>query len=266
MPSGDGTEEVSETCTVITTLLDHEAAPADAGAGHLSHQVERVGDHVRRGQDHDHRRREPHLRPRPALRLPAAGHPGSLGLADRHPAGPRQRGRRAPQRGTPPPAPCAAGTAPRSPPTRNPSPPPGTTRIRSMTSTQVTATSSLEALAAAADAAARAALHTLNVPGRQRHSRRAQKARPKFPHATAHQDDRHRETPGHRVRARLLLARRRRHRPSGRRNRPAHAGPRTVEPRAIPAATRGRQPCPHITRKQTSGHARNTRTTTPQEA
>src|SRR6266852_5364313 len=26
---GGGTEEVSETCTVITTLLDHEAAPAD---------------------------------------------------------------------------------------------------------------------------------------------------------------------------------------------------------------------------------------------
>ena len=30
LPRGDGTEEVSETCTVITTLLDHEAAPADA--------------------------------------------------------------------------------------------------------------------------------------------------------------------------------------------------------------------------------------------
>jgi hypothetical protein len=57
--------------------------------------------------------------------------------------------------------------------------------IRSMTSTQVTATSSLAALAAAADTAARAALHTLNLPGRQRHSDRAQKARPKFRHATA---------------------------------------------------------------------------------
>jgi hypothetical protein len=57
--------------------------------------------------------------------------------------------------------------------------------IRSMTSTQVTASSSLEALAAAADAAACACLHTLNVPGRQRHSERAQKARPKFPHASA---------------------------------------------------------------------------------
>ena len=28
LPRGDGTEEVSETCTVITTLLDHQAAPA----------------------------------------------------------------------------------------------------------------------------------------------------------------------------------------------------------------------------------------------
>jgi len=28
-------------------------------------------------------------------------------------------------------------------------------------------------------------LHTVNLPGRQRHSRRAQKARPKFPHVTA---------------------------------------------------------------------------------
>jgi hypothetical protein len=57
--------------------------------------------------------------------------------------------------------------------------------IRSMTTSQVTASSSLDALAAAADSAARAILHTLNLPGRQRHSQRAQKARPKFPHASA---------------------------------------------------------------------------------
>jgi hypothetical protein len=57
--------------------------------------------------------------------------------------------------------------------------------IRSMTSAQVTASSSLEAIAAAAGSAARACLHTLNLPGRQRHSERAQKARPKFPHASA---------------------------------------------------------------------------------
>jgi len=29
LPAGDGTGAVSETCTVITTLLDHRAAPAD---------------------------------------------------------------------------------------------------------------------------------------------------------------------------------------------------------------------------------------------
>jgi hypothetical protein len=32
------------------------------GAGGVPDQVERVGDHVRRGQGHDHRRREPHVR------------------------------------------------------------------------------------------------------------------------------------------------------------------------------------------------------------
>ena len=29
MPAADGTEEASQTCTVITTLLDHRAAPAN---------------------------------------------------------------------------------------------------------------------------------------------------------------------------------------------------------------------------------------------
>src|ERR1700760_3790579 len=71
--------------------------------------------------------------------------------------------------------------------------------IRSMETTQVTATSSLQATAAAASAAARpprapppparaaarAHLHTLNIPGRERHSPRVQKARPKFGHTSA---------------------------------------------------------------------------------
>jgi hypothetical protein len=57
--------------------------------------------------------------------------------------------------------------------------------VRSMETTQVTATSSLAALAAAEDAAARAHLHTLNIPGRDRHSPREQKARPKYPHTSA---------------------------------------------------------------------------------
>ena len=45
-----------------------------------------------------HRGREPHQRPGPAVRVPAPGPPGGLGLADRHPDDPRQRRRRAPQR------------------------------------------------------------------------------------------------------------------------------------------------------------------------
>ena len=54
-----------------------------------------------------------------------------------------------------------------------------------MEATQVTAASSLAAIAAVHDSAARAHLHTLNIPGRDRHSPRKQKARPKFPHTSA---------------------------------------------------------------------------------
>jgi hypothetical protein len=43
-------------------------------------------------------------------------------------------------------------------------------------------------------------------------------------------------------------------------------GTRTMELRAIPVATRGRKPHPHIARKQTLGHAQNNKTTTPHEA
>jgi hypothetical protein len=57
--------------------------------------------------------------------------------------------------------------------------------VRSMEASQVTAASSLAAIAAAADSAARAHLHTLNIPGRDRHSPRKQKHRPKFPHTSA---------------------------------------------------------------------------------
>jgi len=57
--------------------------------------------------------------------------------------------------------------------------------VRSMETSQVTATSSLAAIAAAADSAARARLHTLNIPGRDRHSPRKQEHRPKFPHTSA---------------------------------------------------------------------------------
>lgn len=54
-----------------------------------------------------------------------------------------------------------------------------------METSQVTATSSRQAIITAGESAARACLHTLNLPGRQRHSERKQKARPKFGHASA---------------------------------------------------------------------------------
>jgi hypothetical protein len=55
---------------------------------------------------------------------------------------------------------------------------------RSMTQSTVTATTSTNALAAAADRSARAALASLVVTDRDRHSERRQKHRPKFPHTT----------------------------------------------------------------------------------
>ena len=184
LPAGDGKQEPSETCTIITTLLDHEETPADqvrdtyltrwsaaettfgedkatiAGAGNrTSGPVLRSGSprlviseawawltatQLVRASDAAARRSE-HAAARALRRRNRA-----MATADEE-----------------------SFTAGRH------------HAIRSMTSSQVTASSSLPALAAAADAAARACLHTLNTPGRQRHSERAQKARPKFPHANA---------------------------------------------------------------------------------
>ena len=65
--------------------------------------------------------------------------------------------------------------------------------IHSMASTQVTAVSSLDALAAAADSAARATLQALNVPDRQRHSRGCRK-RARSSGMPRDQDHSHRKT------------------------------------------------------------------------
>ena len=183
LPCGDG-EEVSETCTVITTLLDHEAAPADqvreTYLTRWSASETTFGEDKTTITGAGNRTSGPVLRsgsPRLVIseawawltgtQLTRAGE--AAALRGEHAAARALRRKDA--------APVTADeesfTAARQ------------HMIRSMTSTQVTATSSLDALAAAADAAARACLHTLNVPGRQRHSRRARKARPKFPHATA---------------------------------------------------------------------------------
>ena len=183
LPCDDG-EEVSETCTVITTLLDHQAAPADAVRE--AYLTRWSASETTFGEDKatitgaGNRTSGPVLRsgsPRLVIQEAWAWLAGtqlaraSAAAALRSEAAAARALRRRNH---------ALVTADEESFTavwRH--------SVRSMTSTQVTASSSLEAIAAAGDAAARAALHTLNVPGRQRHSRRAQKARPKFPHATA---------------------------------------------------------------------------------
>ncbi len=183
LPGGDGTQ-VSETCTVITTLLDHEAAPADqvrdAYLTRWSASETTFGEDKTTITGAGNRTSGPVLRsgsPRLVIQeawawlagtqLTRAG--GAAALRGEHAAARALRRKD----GAPVTADEESFTAARH------------HMIRSMTSSQVTAASSLEAIAAAGDAAARAMLHTLNVPGRQRHSDRAQKARPKFPHATA---------------------------------------------------------------------------------
>jgi hypothetical protein len=183
LPRGDGTEEVSQACTLITTLLDHRAAPADQVRD--TYLTRWSASETTFGEDKTtitgagNRTSGPVLRSgSPRLIIQEAWawltatqlvRASAAALRSGHAAARALRRRDQ--------APVTADeesfTASRH------------HIIRSMTSSQVTATSSVAALAAAADAAARASLHTLNVPGRQRHSERAQKARPKFPHATA---------------------------------------------------------------------------------
>ena len=176
--------EVSETCTVITTLLDHQAAPADAVREtyltRWSAAETTFGEDKATITGAGNRTSGPVLRsgsPRlviseawawlTATQLVRA----SAATALRSGAAAARALRRKDS------APVTADEESFTAVWRH--------TIRSMTSSQVTASSSLEALAAAADAAARAALHILNIPGRQRHSPRTQKGRPKFRHAAA---------------------------------------------------------------------------------
>jgi Insertion element 4 transposase N-terminal len=193
------------------------------GPGGVPDQVERVRDHVRRGQSHHRRRREPHVRAGAALRLPAPGHSGSLGLADHHPAGPCQRRRRpAPtRRAGPRPAPegqrpghRGRGILHRRPPSRDP--------VHDIIPG-----------------------HRVIVAGRARRRSRRRRPRrtahperprpgtplparpespPEIPAHRRDQADRYRETPGHRVRGQWRVAAARQQDPSGRRNRPARRG------------------------------------------
>ena len=184
MPGAGGEEQVSETCTIITTLLGHEAAPAgrirDAYLTRWSASETTFGEDKSTIAGAGNRTSGPVLRsgsPRlviqeawawlTATQLVRASEAAALRTEA---AAARALRRRSRTLVTADEESFTAGLR---------------HAIRSMTSTQVTASSSLEAIAAAADSAARACLHTLNLPGRQRHSERAQKARPKFPHASA---------------------------------------------------------------------------------
>ena len=183
LPCGDR-EEASETCTLITTLLDHEAAPA--GAVREAYLTRWSASETTFGEDKTtitgagDRTSGPVLRsgsPRlviqeawawlTATQLVRASAAAALNSQAAAARALRRKDS----------APVTADeesfTAARH------------HAIRSMTWSEITASSSLAALAAAAGAAARAVLHTLNAAGRQRHSKRAQKARPKFAHASA---------------------------------------------------------------------------------
>jgi hypothetical protein len=184
LPGGDGEEEVSETCTLITTLLDHQVAPAEAVRE--AYLTRWSASETTFGEDKmtitgaGNRTSGPVLRsgsPRLVIQeawawLTATQLVRTTAAAALPSQAAAARALRRKNR--------AMVTADEESFTAV-----WHHAIRSMTSSQVTASSSLDALAAAADAAARAALHALNIPGRQRHSQRAQKARPKFRHATA---------------------------------------------------------------------------------
>jgi hypothetical protein len=184
MPSGDGKAQASETCTIITTLLDHEAAPAgqvrDTYLTRWSASETTFGEDKTTITGAGNRTSGPVLRSgSPRLVISEAWAWLTATQLTRAAEAAALRGEAAAARAlrrkdaVPVTADEESFTAARH------------HMIRSMTATQVTATSSLEAIAAAADGTARAVLHTLNIPRRQRHSKRAQKASPKFPHATA---------------------------------------------------------------------------------
>jgi hypothetical protein len=183
LPCGDG-EEVSETCTLITTLLDHRAASADAIRD--TYLTRWSASETTFGEDKatitgaGDRTSGPVLRSgSPRLVIQEAWAWLTATQLVRASAAAALRSEAAAAR--------ALRRKVHAPVTADQESFTAVWRyaIRSMVSSQATASSSLEALAAAADAAARAALHTLSTPGRERHSKRAQKARPKFPHTSA---------------------------------------------------------------------------------
>ena len=184
-PAGSREEEISETCTIITALLDHETAPAgqlrEACLTRWSSCETTFGEDKATIAGAGNRTSGPVLRsgcPRLVIseawgwltgtQLTRAS--AAAALDSEHAAARALRRNDA--------RPVTADEESFTAAWRH--------AVRSMTATQVAATSSLDAIAAAGESAARACLHALNVPGRQRHSARKQKARPKFGHTAAY--------------------------------------------------------------------------------
>ncbi len=184
LPSGDG-QEVSETCTLITTLLDHQAVSADQVRG--AYQSRWSASETTFGEDKTtitgagDRTSGPVLRsgsPRlvvqefwawmTATQLVRASAAASLTTQTAAARALRRR-----EGSGPVTTDQVSFTAARH------------HAVRTMIQSRVTAGTSLAALAALAEDTSRATLHTLVSTGRQRHSPRAQKARPGFPHTAA---------------------------------------------------------------------------------
>ena len=184
LPGSDG-QEVPETYTIISTLLDHVAAPAEALRG--TYQTRWSASETTFGEDKTTIRGAGERTAGPVLR---AGTPRGVisefwawmtgtQLVRANSAGSLS-------------GPAAAARALRRDPASAPLSMDAVsfkaswqTAIRSMIQSKVTATTSLPELAALADASARSVLHTLIVTDRERHAPRTQKSRPKFDHNVA---------------------------------------------------------------------------------
>ena len=181
LPCGDG-QEVSETCTLITTLLDHQMVSADQIRG--AYQSRWPASETTFGEDKTaitgagDRTSGPVLRsgtPRlviqefwawmTATQLVRASAAASLATDAAATRALRRR-----EASGPVTTDEVSFTAARH------------HAVCSMVQSKVTAGTSLAALAALAEDTSRVTLHTLVSTGRQRHSPRAQKARPGFPH------------------------------------------------------------------------------------
>jgi hypothetical protein len=184
LPCGDG-QDVSETCTLITTLLDHNAV--DAGQIRGAYQSRWPASETTFGEDKTtitgagDRTSGPVLRsgsPRlvigefwawmTATQLVRASAAASLATQTAAARALRRR-----EDSSPVTTDQVSFTVARQ------------HAVSSMIQSRVTAGTSVAALAALAEDTTRATLHTLVCAGRQRHSPRAQKARPGFPHTAA---------------------------------------------------------------------------------